>query len=45
MDEFDFEELKNRLNEISTTLYQILDEQRGTNVAIKDIGDKITFSN
>ena len=45
MDEFDFEELKNRLNEISATLHQILDEQRGSNIAMENIGDEITFSN
>lgn len=35
MNEFDFEELNNRLNEISATLHQILDEQRRLNIAIK----------
>ena len=37
MDEFDFEELKNRLNEISATLHQILDEQRRSNIAMEDV--------
>ena len=45
MNEFDFVELKNRLNEISATLYQILDEQRRSNIAMENIGDEITFSN
>lgn len=45
MDEFDFEELKSKLNEISATLLQILDEQRRSNIAIENIGDEISFSN
>lgn len=43
MDEFDFEELKSRLNEISATLLQILDEQRRSNIVIENIGDDISF--
>lgn len=43
MDEFDFEELKSRLNEISATLLQILDEQRRSNIAIENIGNDISF--
>lgn len=45
IDKFDFEELKSRLNEISASLHQILDEQRRSNVAMENIGDEITFSN
>ena len=48
MDEFDFygfEDLKSKLNEISDTLLQILDEQRKSNIAIENIGDEILFSN
>ena len=45
MDEFDFEELKSKLSEISATLLLILDEQRRSNIAIENIGDEISFSN
>jgi len=45
MDEFDFEEIKSKLNEISDALFQILEEQRRTNIAIENIGDDISFSN
>ena len=45
MDEFDFEELKSKLSEISATLLLILDEQRRSNIAIENIGDDISFSN
>ena len=38
MDEFDFEELNNRLKEISATLHQILDEQLRSNIAMENIG-------
>lgn len=44
MGEFNPVELKSKLDEISATLLQILDEQRKSNIAMENIGDEISFS-